>query len=392
MELTAEPLHPATGRLRVALDATPLLTPRSGVGEFCYWAMAALAARGDMDVNAFAVSWRRREGLVGQVPEGVSVTGRPMPARPLHKSWSMWPLPPIEAFVGRVDIVHGTNFVVPPARRAAMVVTVHDLTPLHFPQMCQAATLAFPDLVRKAVARGAWVHTPTQFVADEVVHYLGVPAARVKAVHHGIPSAGLGPYSPPLQGQGESWRGYVPPWVERYVLAMSTIEPRKDFPGLVRAFDRLAPSHPGVALVIAGADGWGAEALDKSIATAGLPERVLRLGRVTDQARGSLLEGASAFAYPSVYEGFGLPPLEAMAAGTPVVATSAGALVETLGDSALFVSQGDTEQLSGALEEVLDRPQVAEDLRRRGYLQASKYSWAACAKGLADLYRLSVEK
>lgn len=385
-------MEPANRPLRVAMDATPLLTPRSGVGEFCYWAMAALATRGDMDVEAFAVSWRRRSGLDGRLPDGVTVTGRAMPARPLHKSWSMWSFPPIEAFVGSLDVVHGTNFVVPPARRAAMVVTVHDLTPLHFPQMCQAPTLAFPGLVRKAVSRGAWVHTPTQFVADEVVRYLDVPVERVKAIPHGLPSVGLGERGYDAAQRHGAWRQYLPAWVERYVLAMSTIEPRKDFPGLVRAFDCVARPRPGVALVIAGADGWGAEDVDKAISQVQYSQRIVRLGRVSDDARHALLSGASVFAYPSVYEGFGLPPLEAMAAGAPVVASAIGALRETLGDSALLIEPGNLDALAGALEEVLDRAQVAHNLSVRGRAHASKYSWAACAEGLAALYRVSAGK
>lgn len=388
---------------RVGLDATPLLTPRSGVGEFCYWAMAALAARGDIDVRAFAVTWRRRGLLDGKVPPGVTITGRAMPARPLHKSWAWWPLPPIETFVGQLDVVHGTNFVVPPARRAAMVVTVHDLTPLHFPQMCQAATLAFPALVRQAVRRGAWVHTPTRFVAEEVVELLGAPPQRVRAVAHGIPSLGLRPATgaapealvreglgAPLEREAAKgpprWREHFPPWVERFVLAVGTVEPRKDYPGLVRAFDAIADRHPGVALAIAGADGWGADALEEVIAASHARDRVVRLGRVSDDERQALLAEAAVLAYPSVYEGFGLPPLEAMAAGTPVVASRTGALEETLGDAARLVEQGDVDALAEALDEVLDSPALAAALAENGRLEASRYSWEACAQGLVTLY------
>ena len=149
-------------QLRVALDATPLLGARTGVGEFCLRLLEALAARQDVQVGAFAVSWRGRHGLAAQVPPGVTVLRRrapAMPARLLHASWARWPVPPAELLTGRVDVVHGTNFVVPPARRAAMVVTVHDLTPLRFPQWCPPAALAFPALVKKADrTRGVGAH------------------------------------------------------------------------------------------------------------------------------------------------------------------------------------------------------------------------------------------
>ena len=133
----------------VALDATPLLGVPTGVGVFCREAMAALAAAGEIQVEAFAVSWRRRHMLASRVPEGVRTVGRAMPARPLHLAWDHLDLPYVEWFFGRCDVVHGTNFVVPPTRRAASVVTVHDLTTVRFPEMCDGPTLRFPALVRK---------------------------------------------------------------------------------------------------------------------------------------------------------------------------------------------------------------------------------------------------
>jgi glycosyltransferase involved in cell wall biosynthesis len=365
--------------LRVALDATPLLAARTGVGEFCYRLMEGLAARDDVQPSAFAVSWRRRHGLEGQVPPGVAIVGRPMPARPLHQAWSRLPFPPIEAFVGRTDVVHGTNFVVPPARRAAMVVTVHDLTPLHFPEMCEPPTRAFPHLVSQAVARGAWVHALSEFVAAEVVSLLGAPPERVRAVHLGVRAPAAGPEG--------SWRSLVPDWVRSYVLAVGTVEPRKDFPTLVRAFSDLAPTRPGLALVIAGADGWGTSQLEQALAASPYGDRALRLGRVDDATRDQLIAGATVLAYPSIYEGFGLPPLEAMAAGTPVVATRCGALEEVLGDAALLVGVGDAGELAAALGQLLDDDEARHALAERGRRRAALYSWADCAEGLAQIYR-----
>ncbi|MGH9107278.1 MAG: glycosyltransferase family 4 protein, partial [Acidimicrobiales bacterium] len=361
------------GRLRVALDATPLLGPRTGVGEFCLRALEQLGRRPDLDVGAFAVSWRKRYELAGQVPPGVTVLDRPMPARPLHKSWSYLPFPPIEAFIGPVDVVHGTNFVVPPARRAATVVTVHDLTVVHFPEMCQPATLAYPRLVRQAVRRGAWVHTPSRFVAGEVVELLGVPPERVRAVHHGV--APLPARSP----AGAPAPGLLPGWAKRYVLAVGTVEPRKDFPTLVRAFAPVSAGRADLALVIAGEDGWGRAELDAAVAACPARDQVVRLGRVGDAERDELVAGATVLAYPSRYEGFGFPALEAMAAGTAVVTTRCGALQEVLGDAACFVDVGDADALAGALEHLVDDGQARLELSERGLAQAAGYTWEASA-------------
>jgi glycosyltransferase involved in cell wall biosynthesis len=386
--------------LRVVLDATPLLGTRTGVATFCAGALSGLGRREDLVVGGYAVSWRRRRGIAGQLPPGVAAVGRAMPARPLHLAWRWLGAPPVEWFVGEADVVHGTNFVVPPARRAALVVTVHDLTAIRFPQMCEPASLAFPAQVRRAISRGAWLHTPSEWVAGEVVDHFGVDPARVRAVHHGAALPGQLPLDRPAGADLPAEAGPVsmvlpvpvalPAAVERYVLALGTIEPRKDLVGLVRAFDQLAGDRPDVALVIAGADGWGSVALDEAVADSAHRKRIVRLGFVSPGVRDSLLARAAVLAYPSIYEGFGLPPLEAMARGVPVVATQAGALVEVLGDGAELVAVGDPDALAGALARLLDDKVASAALGRRGKRRAAGFSWERCAEGLVGLYRDAV--
>lgn len=366
-------------RLRVAIDATPLIGRPTGVGAFCAGVLEGLAQRQDAAPAAFAVSWRRRHAIDGRVPPGVDVVRRAMPARPLHAAWAKADLPPLEWFVGRADVVHGTNYVVPPTRRAARVVTVHDLTTVRFPELCNRATLAFPALVRRAVAGGAWVHTHAASVAAEVTELLGVPAARVRPVASGVP-----PLPPPDFGASAR---FLPDSASRYVLAVGTAEPRKDLPGLVRAFDALAASRPELALVLAGPPGWGSDELDRAVAGASACRRITRTGWVDDATLAGLLAGAAVLAYPSVYEGFGYPPLQAMAAGTPVVATRDGSLEEVLGDAALLVPVRDADALAGALATVVDSEAMAEDLSNRGRIHAAGFTWERCAAGLMDLYR-----
>ena len=210
-------------RLRVALDATPLLGLPTGIGTFCEGALGALADRPALAVQAFAVSWRRRSMLDGRLPRGVTARQRPMPARPLHALWGRRDAPPVEWFIGPTDVVHGTNFVVPPTRHAAAVVSVHDLTPLHHPELCDAATLAYPQLIRRALHRGAWVHADSAFVAAEVVDAFEADPDRVRAVSPGVPDL-------PVVGAAEAddaLRRLLPPGVGRYCLAVGTAEPRQ---------------------------------------------------------------------------------------------------------------------------------------------------------------------
>lgn len=364
-------------RLAVALDATPLLGERTGVGEFCAEALRALGDRDDLDVSAFAVSWRRRRGIVGQLPRGVRAVSRPLPARPVHATWRRTGFPPIELVTGPLDVVHGTNFVVPPARRAARVVTVHDLTTVRFPELCEPATLEFPAFVRRAVAAGAFVHTPSAFVAAEVVEHFRADPARVRAILHGAPAAPA--------GRGAAAAG--PPVAAPYVLALGTIEPRKDLPTLVRAFGALAADQPDLQLVVAGRDGWGREAFEAAVAASPARGRIRRLGYVPAARRDGLLAGAAAYCFPSLYEGFGMPPLEAMAASVPVVATAAGAVPEVVGEAAVLVPVGDADALAGGLSRVLGDAELRLRLVEAGRRRVGELTWERCAAGLAALYQ-----
>lgn len=364
--------------LRLAYDVTPLLDPRTGVGAVCEQILRRLAVRDDVDVVGYAPTWRGRERLPDVVPAGVRLARGPMAAQPLRQLWRRVNWPPITLWTGKVDVVHGTNFVVPPARRgAARLATVHDLTPVRYPELCTSDVLQYPGLLRRALAGGAHIHAVSEFVAGEVIELLGADPQRVHVVPNGIDAV----------AGGDASKGHQLAGGDRYVLTLATVEPRKDHPLLVRAFDGLAADDSDVRLVVAGPDGWGIDAYEAAVAAATNRDRIVRLGWVSDEARADLLAGASAFAYPSVYEGFGLPPLEAMSVGVPVVATRAGSLPEVLGDGALLVSPGDADEFAAALTAVLGDESVRADLRAKGLQRVSRYSWDTTAEALVELYR-----
>jgi len=369
--------------LRVALDATPLLGLPTGVGAFCEGALAALAQRPALTVQAFAVSWRRRSLIDHRLPRGVTARQRPMPARPLHKLWERSDVPPVEWFVGAADVVHGTNFVVPPTRHAAAVVSVHDLTPLHYPELCNAATLAYPRLIERALDRGAWVHADSAFVAAEVVDAFEADPDRVRSVSPGVPDL---PEIDAVQAE-DAQRRLLPSGTGRYCLAIGTAEPRKDLPGLVRAFDAVAARHPDVSLVLAGPPGWGEEKLEAALAASRWRTRIVRTGWLEPLDLAALLARAAVLAYPSLYEGFGFPPLQAMRARVPVVATRAGSLPEVLGNGALMVEPGDPDSLAAGLETCLSDGRTREALVAAGAAWSARFSWQRCGEGLEALYR-----
>jgi glycosyltransferase involved in cell wall biosynthesis len=364
--------------MKVAADVTPLLTPRTGVGVFVSEMLAHLAAQhggdGGLELTGYAVTWRGRGQLAGAVPPGMQVVDKPMAARPLHQVWMRSDHPLIDRWIGRHDVVWGTNYVVPPTR-AASIVSVYDLTPVRFPQLANEHTRTFPGLIRRALRRGAWVHTMSTFVRDEIVATFGADPDRVRVVTGGVKATPSGDPEP----------GHALAGGKRYVLALGTVEPRKDLPTLVRAFDALAADDDELRLVIAGQDGWGAEALTASVDAAAHKDRIVRLGWVAEDDRPALVRGASVYAYPSVYEGFGLPPLEAMTADVPVVATHTGSLPEVIGDGADLVEVGDPDALAAALGKVLADDAHAADLVRRGHEVVGRYSWTTAADEFATL-------
>jgi len=360
----------ADGPISVAMDATPLVGTRTGVGVAVAGYLGALAARRDLDITAYAMSARRWRDLRGHLPAGVRAGRGPMPAGLLTRLWAKADHPVVETWTGAVDLVHGTNFVVPPARGAARLVTVHDLTPVRFPELCQPGTRRYPELIRRAIRQGASVHAVSGFVAGEVVEAFDVDPGRVHVVCNG--------FAPPP-------RPTVVPGGPPYVLALGTTEPRKGFPDLVAAFDLVAESLPELRLTIAGPPGWAEDELQAAIGRAVHRGRIDRVGWVEDTT--ALMAGARAFAYPSLYEGFGFPPLEALALGVPVVATSAGAIPEVVGDAALLVAPRDVDALAGALRAACDDEAVRRRLADRAPSRVSTYTWDRAGRELAELYR-----
>lgn len=363
--------------LRVALDATSLYGARTGVGRFAAEVLAHAGRREDVDVQAYAVTWRGGSGLDRLLPPGVrAAPGHRLPARPLRQLWRRLDHPRIDRWLHPADVVHGTNFVVPPTRAAA-VLTVHDLTYLHHPEMCTADVLQYRDLVPRALRRGATVHAVSSFVADEVRDHYRVSADRVVPVLNGISR-------PPAPGSATEGRRRA--GAERFLLWLGTVEPRKDLPTLVAAFDAVADDDADLRLVLAGPDGWGTEALALALSSARHADRVVRLGWIEEQARADLLAGAEALVLASRYEGFGLPAGEAMVAGTPVVATAVGGLTEVVGEAGLLVAPGDAGALAEALVAVTSGGDTPRRLSERGTERAAELTWDRTVDGLVALW------
>jgi glycosyltransferase involved in cell wall biosynthesis len=364
------------------MDVTPLLGQRTGIGRYVGALLAELAGEtGDgPDVRAVAFTVRRRGGLAAELPAHATLVGPPVPARALQWLWARAELPRVTALTGRLDVFHGTNFVLPPTGAAAGVVTVHDLSFLRTPHTVDRASLAYRTLVPRSLRRAAVVCVPSRAVAAEVEDTYRTEPGRVLVTPLGVDAV---------------WSRATPPDAARrsrlglpgeYVVFSGSLEPRKNLPLLLEAYRRLCAEDPDwPPLVLMGPAGWG-PALDLR----GLPPgKVVLTGYLADDDLRSVVAGARALVYPSLYEGFGLPPLEAFACGVPVVASDLPVTREVVGDDpdlATLVSPDDADALAGAL---LRRVRAGEsgdaaDRRRR---RAARFTWAATAEVTLEAYR-----
>jgi len=365
----------------VALDVTPLLGARSGIGTAVAEIVGALR---DMDdapiVIPYTLSFRARMLRADAPPDTRFV---PWPARALLRSWAHADVPRIDRWLRPACVVHGTNYLAAPSRLPTLL-SIYDCSFVRYPDLCTPEIRALVPIVRRAIARGVSVHTSSEFVAAEIDEIFGPGlrnAGRLFVVPLGAPQLGIEARMP---APAATAIGGFP-----FVLAIGTIEPRKNFPYLVRAFGFLASAHPDLRLVIAGRDGPGRPAVDETISClpGAVRDRVVLAGHVDDAGRRALLDAASVLAYPSIYEGFGFPLLEAWSAGVPVVAARAGSIPEVAGDAALLVDSGDALVLAGAINRVLTDHATRTDLVARGRDRLLRFSWSQTARALAACYQ-----
>lgn len=351
-----------SSRIRVLLDGTPLLGPRTGIGRYAAALARELGDLSDVDVAAAGFTARGHRELRSVLPPGVRARGLPVPARALRAAWRRVPFPPVELLAGREDVVHGTNFVLPPSLRARGVLTVHDLAFLDIPE--DAPEFGFAELVRRSAQRAAVVCTPSEAVADAVQERFALPRSRIVVTPLGVDPEWFAaePPDPQLHRLG------LP---DEYYVFVGEDGPRKGLDVLLRAHGSDLPP-----LVIAGP------------AAPTRRPKVLRTGYLPDTELRSVVTGARALVLPSRDEGFGLPALEALACGIPVVCTDLPVLREVTGGLAEFVPAGDADALRDVLREIVARPpEPAAAAARRAH--AAQYTWRRCAELTRYAYSLS---
>ena len=325
----------------------------------------------------------------------------PLSPRRLTQLWQRARVPlPIELFSGPIDLLHVPDFVPPPAR-APTIVTIHDLSFLVHPE-CAEPSLAryLGAAVPRGLRQAAAVLADSEATRRDLTRLLAVDPARVTVVYPGV-----GPRFRPLAPEQSEPARRKLGLPERFILFVSTLEPRKNVARLIEAFARLGaegfglgpgesghvPSAtsqaPELQLVLAGRRGWLYDDIFATIARLNLVERVKVLDFVDDNDLPALYNLASVFAYPSIYEGFGLPALEALACGTPVVTADNSSLPEVVGDAAVLVDAGDVASIASGLARALADEPLRARLRAEGPLRARRFSWTQAAEQAIDCYR-----
>jgi glycosyltransferase involved in cell wall biosynthesis len=375
--------------MRIAIDYSAAVNQRAGVGRLVRNQVLALA---DVDrANDYTLVYARpNDGAITQFPVAVNFTRREVRLRErwLAILWHRAKIPlPVEWLLGGpVDVFHSPDFVLPPLRSARGILTVHDLAFLMRPECADARLRTYlEEVVPRSVRRADYIIADSENTRNDLVVLLGVPPSLVSVVPGGVEGRFAPVTDPALLAEARQRLGVGD---APFVLAVGLLEPRKNLNRLMDAFavikGRGAPLE--LKLVLAGGRGWLVDGILAHHEASPVRDEILLPGFVPDELLPAIYSAATVFAFPSLYEGFGLPLLEAMACGTPVVASRASCLPEVAEGAALLVEPSSIESLATALEQALSDHALRTDLRRRGRQRAAQYTWRRAAERLLGVY------
>lgn len=368
--------------MRICIDIQPAIAQRAGVGRYTKNLAENLGAfAGQDEVRLFYFDFRGR-GLSFTVPNTQIRPCRCLPGRIVQNAWKRFDWPPFDWFSGRADLYHFPNFTIPPlASRARRVVTIHDMSFFRYPQFAEERNLRFlRAMIHSTASRADAIITDSRFSSMEIVECLGVKADIVHAVHLGV--------SPDCcRASGETVAALRRHFDLRspYLLTVGTLEPRKNLEFMVSVFEQLKDFDGD--LVIAGMRGWKYEPILQRMRNSSRAARIRYLEYVPDEDLPALYSGAELFLTTSFYEGFGFPPLEAMACGTPVVSSAGGSLAEVLGDKAVVLHSWDTQEWVHAIEGTITNEELRNRLSNEGPPHAKAYDWRKTACQTFTVYR-----
>jgi len=369
----------------IGIDYTAAYEQGAGIGRYVRELIRALAA---VDTQTPYRLFVAGAGKLPSIP-GPNFSWRPTRVTPLWfaRLWHRLQLPlPVELFTGRIDLFHATDFTLPPTLPGVRtLLTVHDLSFVRAPEATTPVLKAYLDhVVPRSVRRADHVLADSQATKDDLVEFYGTPAEKITVLLSGV-NPGFGPVQSEEVRKMVRQRYHLPE--NPYVFSVGTVQPRKNYARLILALAALGPEFENFHLVIAGGRGWLETPIFRAVEDNSLTERVHFIGFAQDQDLPALYAEAACLAYPSLYEGFGFPVLEAMACGTPVITSNISSMPEVAGDAALLVDPYDVEALTDALRRVLTDETLRADLISRGFRQVTDFTWERAARQLKDVYQ-----
>lgn len=377
--------------LTVNFNANALLSPKTGIGQYCLQLMSALQKIDGVESQYFyAGNWS--DELLRQVPSNVSFVtkakrtiGQLIP----NLAYEIQQRRRGKQFraglrTNAPALYHEPNFLVFNTTLPT-VVTVHDLSILRYPETHPKDRVAFMSKrMGRSIHRADCVITDSEYVRQEVLAEFNLPPEKVVSV---LLAAGES-FAPVVSDQLPSALAPYALQPGKYILAVGTLEPRKNLTTAIRAYVQLPEAiRAEIPFVVAGMQGWRTESLDREVAALIDKGQIRRLGFVPDEVLPALYSGARTFVYPSIYEGFGLPPLEAMACGAPVIVSNCSSLPEVVGNAGLQVDALDVGQLAQAMLSLIEDDTLRENLGQRGIERARCFSWQKCAEQTLAVYR-----
>lgn len=373
---------------RIGIDITSAVSQGAGIGRYTRELVTALLEADT--ITSYSLFYAKRPSALpvpNPIPRAANATYHeaPLSERWLHRLWYRLNVPlTVQRFTGTVDLFHSPDFVLPPVgNNIPTLLTVHDLSYLHFPETFTPALVAYLNkLVPTSVDRATHVLADSKATKRDLIAYYSVPADKVTVLYSGVSALFVPERSEKrLRAVREKYAlGQQP-----YVLSVSTLQPRKNYQLLIRAFKAVAEQRAH-NLVIAGGKGWLHEEITAEITRQDLEDRVLLIGFVDDIDLPALYSGASLFAYPSLYEGFGLPLLEAMACGVPVLNSNASSLPEVVGEATLQLEPHEEQAWSETMLSLLDDSTKRASMVAAGFMQARQFTWDRAAQELKAIY------
>jgi len=380
----------AASPLHIVVDFSAAIHQRAGIGRYTSSLIGAALAEDRM--NRYTLLHARADGeatatLAARLPPNARTLQVPLNPRWFTLLWYRWRLPmPLRSLAGSWDIYHSPNFVLPRLGGGRSIVTVHDLSFLRTPQFAEPRLRRYlTKAVPRAIQQADWVLADSAATKEDIEDLLNIPPSQVQVIYAACDASIHRVHDATLLQQTQRRLELPRP----YILSLGTLEPRKNFEGLVHAYRLLMQARPDTRhhLVIVGRKGWLYEGIFHAIAETGLAERVHICTNVEDEDLSAVYSMADLFVFPSWYEGFGMPPLEAMACDVPVIASDRGSLPEVLGDAALYVNPEDIEGIARAMSRLLEGDEERDSLVQRGRKQVQQFSWERSAKELLALYQ-----